>query len=121
MFSAEIVIAVLTIAGTILGTVLTLRSQARKDSLGHDVEMAKLQEEIRQALLEELHNELARERGKRVELEARVSVLEEENRMLVYERQKRIELERLTAELRLRVTALEAENRALKKRLSSDA
>lgn len=117
--STEFIIAALTVAGTILGTVLTLRSQARRDTLGHDVEMAKLQEDIRQALLAELHDELDRERIKRRELEQRVDVLEAENRLLEMEREKRIELERKSTALELRVQALERENTELKRLLAT--
>lgn len=112
MVSTEFLIVVITVAGTIIGTVLTLRSQGKRDTLGNDLEMAKLQEEIRQSVMAELYTELTREREKRQELERRVEALEAENLLLEQERQKRIELER-------RVQALEAENAELKRRLNN--
>ncbi len=119
MVPAELIIAVLTVAGTILGTILTLRSQDHKETMAHDVEMARLQEEIRQMLLTELREEIVREREKRHELEQRVEALEHENRILEGERYKRIELERKSVALEERVGALETENLDLKRRLNA--
>lgn len=79
MVPAELIIAVLTVAGTILGTILTLRSQDHKETMAHDVEMARLQEEIRQMLLTELREEIVRLERKSVALEERVGALETEN------------------------------------------
>lgn len=112
MISTEFLIVVITVAGTIVGTVLTLRSQGKKDAASSDLEMARLQEEIHQSVMAELYSELTREREKRQELERRVDALEAENLLLEQERQKRIELER-------RVQVLEAENAELKRRLNS--
>ena len=127
MVPAELIIAVLTVAGTILGTILTLRSQDHKETMAHDVEMARLQEEIQQMLLtagavdpeEGLLEEIVREREKRHELEQRVEALEHENRILEGERYKRIELERKSVALEERVGALETENLDLKRRLNA--
>ena len=115
----EATLAVIGVFGTILATWLTLRSQANQDALEHGVAMAELQEQIRQALLREIHEELEREKEKRKELEARVEHLEKENQMLVVEREARIRLEERGRALEARVQALEAENADLKRRLTA--
>ena len=104
--TTEFWIAALTVAGTIVATIITLRSQTRRDVSATDMDSRRLYEEIRQSLMAELHQELQRERLLRAELEARIDALEMENRAL--------EESRLV--MSQRIEALEHENEALRQR-----
>ena len=59
MTDIQLLIAIVTIAGTIMGTVLTLRSQEKQTARSSAIEFSRLQKEIEGTLWERVKEELA--------------------------------------------------------------
>jgi hypothetical protein len=59
MTDVQLLIAIVTIGGTILGTVLTLRSQEKQTAKSSAIEFHRLQKEIEETLWERVKEELA--------------------------------------------------------------